>query len=159
MPKHLRQKRNVLNADKNKSPENLESRLNALKSEKIAETRKKLKNNDCFIGVIPHTQLFELVVTCSKFSVVVQYKSKLISFFVSRKKVFILDPSGMLVKTKVPNSITGFLNSLLGKRKVIIAKVAKVTSSALKICLKFVSALHSGLFFCDLIQLFNLILI
>lgn len=159
MPSHSRRKENVPNASKKKLLRNVENRLNALKSENVAELRKKLKNNDCFLGVIPHTQLSNLTVTCRTFSVVVQYNSKLITFFVTRKKIIILDPSCTLVKTAVPNTITRFLNSMISKRKIIIAKIAKAIKPVLKLCFKFLSALYSGLSVSDVIALLNLILI
>lgn len=126
---------------------------------KLESIRKKLKENDCFLGVIPHTKLANLTVTCSKFSVIVQFKSKLITFFVTRKKVIILDPSCTMVKSLIPNTLTQFLNSLVEKRKIIIAKVSKAVKTLTKLSLRFLAALYSGLTITDVVSLLNLTII
>lgn len=139
------------------SAQKLDKRVASLKKEKLGSIRKKLKNNDCFLGVIPHTKLSQLTVTCQKFSLIVQYKSKLISFFVTRKKIVILDPLCTLIKTKVPHTLTQFLNSLIDNRKIIIAKVAKPVKTILKLCFKFLFALYTGLSVADVLASLNLV--
>lgn len=159
MPNRSHRKKCAQNENGQSGSESDGKGQNGRKLGKLASIRKNLKENDCFLGVIPYTKLANLTVTCIKFSVIVQYKSKLITFFVTRKKVIILDPSCTMVKSLIPHTLTQFLNSLVKKRKIIIAKVSKAVKTLTKLSLRFLAALYSGLTIADVVTLLNLTII
>ena len=159
MPNQSRLKEYVHNESGSNVSANGNKRKSRVTKEKLASLRKKLNENDSFLGIIPHTKLSNLTVTCRKFSLIVQFNSKLITFFVTRKKIVILDPSCTMVKSAIPHTLKQFLNSLVKKRKIIIAKVAKATKTLTKLSLRFLCSLYSGLTVANVISLLQLTLI
>ena len=121
--------------------------------------RRKLDAKDCFLGILDTKKFSGLTVKCSKFSIIFKIKKSLLTLFVTKNFIFILDSDSILLKKSLPSTVYQFINSLTTGRKLIITKLKSTVKSVLKVCLKFLIFLYKNTTIDTVISLLNLILI
>ena len=121
--------------------------------------RKKLDAKDCFFGILDTKKFSGLTVKCSKFSIIFKIKKSLLTLFVTKNFIFILDSDSILLKKSLPSTVYQFINASTTGRKLIITKLKSTVKCVLKICLKFLIFLYKHTTIDTVISLLNLILI
>ena len=131
--------------------------------ERDVNRKEKLKRivdrKDCHFGIVDIKKLSSIIVSCTKFSLIIEINKKHVALFITPDSIFILDEDSILTKNTTPNALHNFIHGFSINRKLIISRLKKCTKKFIILCYKFILELYRNTSFEKIVKLLNLILL